>query len=145
MPRLLLLSLLVPALAGCARGTPVVVVIPPWMEESVRLHQADGPPPALPDARSIGAAFNQPILQHCDELACWHAQSRVFKVRALECSATPSERPDSIQARCRYERQLLPREGEPGPWHLAETELSRFTDPALPGSPWGVLRDMTPP
>jgi hypothetical protein len=115
------------------------------MSETMRLRDPGGPTPALPDARAIGAAFNTPILEGCDELTCWYTLARVFRIRALQCSASPTTWPESMQARCRYERQHVPMEGEPGPWHAAETEFIRSTDPAPHLSRWRVEREWTPP
>jgi hypothetical protein len=138
----LLLALTVLA-SGCAAPAPRPIEIEPYFLESVSPGEVP-PPGPLPEEMAVRAAFNRPIMTGCDELSCFYDLARVFRVRALACEPQPPHGKDQARALCRYERQLIPLKGEPGPWHQAETLFWRFTAPKTPAPGWHVERDLTP-
>jgi len=137
---LLLLPLLA---AGCAAQSEPFSLDPLLVEEAFL---GSAPPnPDSPDVATVRKAFLRPILDTCDELVCYHYPSRLFSVRALECTLLPPRHAPALQeAQCRYERRLTTRPNETeGPWSKANTKFARRSD----GSGWFVLSDLsiTPP
>jgi hypothetical protein len=60
------------------------------------------PPPAGPDETEIVSATHGPVMDHCDELACYYDPAFVQRVRALRCA--PVERSGAPTMQCRFER-----------------------------------------
>jgi hypothetical protein len=79
----------------------------------------------------------------CDDLSCFYDLPRLFRVRALACEPRPAQASGQAEALCRYERQLVPMKGVPGPWHPVETRFYRSTDSASPAPGWHVKQHLT--
>jgi hypothetical protein len=129
--------------SACAPAPRTIVLDPYFAEMSSLATSRTGPVPELPDVQAVRRAFNRPILQGCDELTCWYELSRLFRIRALTCEKRESTWPDSVDALCRYQRQLVPRKGAASPWENAETLFSRTVKGPLAGE-WHVSRDRAP-